>query len=86
MRTLVIIQEVDDVDHWLRSPRRRELFGPVGIAARTFVDSEHSNRVGLVVEVASMELFEEVMRSPGAAQAMEDDGVRVQTVLLLSEG
>jgi len=38
--------EVDDVDHWLRSPKREQTFGPMGLTARTFVDesypSEHS--------------------------------------------
>ena len=86
MRTLVIIQDVDDVEHWLRSPKRRELFGPFGITARTFVDPEHSNRVGLIIEVASMELYEEAMRSPSAAAAMEYDGVRAGTLQVLTEG
>jgi hypothetical protein len=86
MRTLMIFHEVDDVDHWLSSPRRREVFGPLGITARTFVDPEHSNRVGLIVEVASMELYEEAMRSPAAAAAMRYDGVRAETLRVLTEG
>jgi hypothetical protein len=86
MRTLMIFHEVDDVDHWLSSPRRREVFGPLGITARTFVDPEHSNRVGLIVEVASMELYEEAMRSPAAAAAMKYDGVRAETLRVLTEG
>jgi hypothetical protein len=86
MRTLMIIYEVDDVDHWLESPKRREVFGPLGITARTFVDPAPSNRVGLIVEVASMELFQEAMGSPGAAEAMTYDGVRRDTVQVLIEG
>jgi hypothetical protein len=86
MRTLMIIYEVDDVDHWLESPKRREVFGPLGITARTFVDPATSNRVGLIVEVASMELFQEAMGSPGAAEAMTYDGVRPDTVQVLIEG
>jgi hypothetical protein len=28
-------------DHWLRSPKRKELFGPLGVTnIRTFVDSQ----------------------------------------------
>ena len=86
MRTILIIHDVDDVDHWLHSPRRREIFGPLGIAVRTFVDHAASHRVGLVLDVPSMELYEEAMRSPGAAAAMEYDGVRTETLQVLTEG
>ena len=86
METLLVFHEVDDVDHWLDSPRRREIFGPLGITARTFVDPDQPNRVGLLVEVPSMEVYREVMKSPGAAAAMECDGVRPDTVQVLIEG
>ena len=38
METLVVIHEVDDVQHWLGSPKRKELFGPRGISVRPFHD------------------------------------------------
>jgi hypothetical protein len=86
MRTVLVLHEVDDVDSWLSSPTRREMFGPFGITARTFVDPERPNRVGLVVETPSMELFREAMESTGAVRAMRRDGVRVETVQVLIEG
>jgi hypothetical protein len=82
----MIFQEVDDVDHWLQSPKRHEVFGPLGITTRTFVDPEQSNRVGLIVEVPSMELYETAMSSPRAAEAMKFDGVRPDTLQVLIEG
>ena len=82
----MIFYEVDDVDRWLTSPKRREVFGPLGITARTFTDPEQSNRVGLIVEVPSMDLYHEAMGSPGAAAAMKDDGVRPETLVVLTEG
>jgi hypothetical protein len=85
MRTIMIFHEVDDVDHWLSSPKRHELFGPLGITARTFVDTERPNRVGLIVEVPSMEAFDESMATPGAAEALEYDGVRAETIVVLTE-
>jgi hypothetical protein len=85
MRTIMIFHEVDDVDHWLASPRRREIFGPLGITARTFVDPEQPSRVGLIVEVPSMEAFHEAMGSPAAAEGMTFDGVRRDTVRVLTE-
>jgi len=81
----MILHEVDDVERWLASPRRREVFGPLGIATRTYVDKARPNRVGLIVEAASMELFREAIESPAAANAMKYDGVRSETVQVLTE-
>jgi hypothetical protein len=85
VRTLLIFHEVDDVDRWLESPRRHEVFGPLGITARTFVDPTQTNRVGLIVEVASMELFQEAMGSPAVAATMTHDGVRPGSVQVFIE-
>ena len=54
MTTVMIFHEVDDVDHWLRSPKRQEFFGPLGMTVRTFVDPDKTNRVGLIVEVPDL--------------------------------
>jgi hypothetical protein len=86
MRTLMIFHEVDDVDHWLKSPKRQEFFGPLGMTVRTFVDPTGANRVGLLAEVPSIEAFEEAMQAPGAADAMKFDGVRPETIVVLTEG
>ena len=86
MRTIMIFCEVDDVDRWLTSPRRREVFGPLGMTARTFVEAEQSNRVGMIVEAPSMALFQEAIGSPGAVAAMQNDGVRPDSVHVLIEG
>lgn len=86
MATLVIFHEVDDVDHWLASPKRQEVFGPLGITVRTFVDPQKSNRVGLIAEVPDMAAFQSVMESEAAAEAMRHDGVRADTLVMLVEG
>jgi hypothetical protein len=85
MTTLMIFHEVDDVDHWLASPKREEVFGPMGITVRTFVDPDKSNRVGLVVQVPDMDAFQQVMQSDDAADAMKFDGVRPETMVMLVE-
>jgi hypothetical protein len=86
MTTLMAFHDVDDVDHWLSSTKRMEFFGPRGISARTFVvDRENSNRVGLIIEVPSMEAFQAAMASPAAADAMKVDGVRPETIVILNE-
>ena len=86
MPTLLAFHEVDDVDHWLSSPKREEVFGPKGITVRTFRDPDGSNRVGLLVEIPDMAAFEEIMQSEAGAEAMKFDGVRPETMLILAEG
>ena len=85
MPTLLVFHEVDDVEHWLSSPKREELFGPLGITVRTFTDPAKSNRVGLIAEVPDMDTFQRVMESQDAADAMKNDGVRPETLLVLVE-
>jgi hypothetical protein len=86
METLLVFHEVDDVDHWLASPKREEFFGPLGMTVRTFRDPEGSNRVGLIVEVPSMDALEKALQTEAAAEAMKYDGVRPETMLMLVEG
>ena len=85
METLFVFHEVDDVDHWLASPKREEFFGPLGMTARTFRDPEGSNRVGLVVEVPSIAAWQEALETEEAAEAMQADGVRPETIVVLAE-
>jgi len=85
MSTVMIFHEVDDVDHWLRSPRREEIMGPMGVTVRTFVDPEKTNRVGLIAEVPDMEALQAMMQSEVAAEAMKHDGVRPETIVMLVE-
>ena len=86
MATYVIFHEVDDVDHWLKSPKRDELFDPKGITHRTFYDPQGSKRVGLIFEIPDMEAFQELMQSEAAAEAMKYDGVHPDTIVVLQEG
>jgi hypothetical protein len=85
MTTLLAFHEVDDVDHWLSSPRRSEFFGPMGVEVRTFRDMDNPNRVGLILNVPDMAAFQEAMESEGAADAMKHDGVRRKTLVILAE-
>jgi hypothetical protein len=85
MATLLVFHEVDDVDHWLASPKREELFGPLGMTARTFRDPEGSNRVGLIVDVPDVSVWQETLQTEEAAEAMKADGVRPETIVGLVE-
>jgi hypothetical protein len=74
MTTLLITHDVDDVEHWLASPKREEYFGPRGITMRTYVDAERSNHVGLIIEVPDMETLQQALATPEAADAMKHLG------------
>jgi hypothetical protein len=86
MPTLLVFHEVDNVDHWLASPKREEFFGPLGMTARTFRDPAGSNRVGLIAEVPDIAAWEAALQTEAAAEAMKFDGVRPETMLVLVEG
>jgi len=85
MATHLVFHEVDDVEHWLHSPKREEVFGPLGITVRPFRDPQGSNRVGLIAEIPDVAAFQEFMQSETAANAMKHDGVRPETLLVLDE-
>lgn len=86
MLTLLAVHEVNDVDRWLSSPKRDEFFAAKGMTVRAFRDAGGSNRVGLVVEVPDMATWEQAMQSAEAAEAMQHDGVRPQTLVIMQEG
>ena len=86
MATYLVFHEVDDVQQWLGSPVREQVLGPMGITVRTFVDPQGSNRVGLLAEIPDMAAFQEMMQTEQAAEAMKQDGVRPETMVILGEG
>ncbi len=86
MATYLAFHEVDNVDHWLSSPKREEVFGPLGITARTFKDPQGSNRVGMIVEIPDFAAFQQFMQTEQAAEAMKNDGVHPDTLVVLAEG
>jgi hypothetical protein len=85
MATYLITHDVDDVEQWWTSPKREEVFGPLGITVRTFRDPAGSNKVGLIAEIPDFNAFQQFMRSKEAAAAIEHDGVRADTLLVLEE-
>ncbi len=80
MTTVIAVHEVDDVAHWLSSPKRAEFFGAHGMTVKTFVSAGGGNRVGVLIEnVPSLEDLGRVLRGPDAAEAMKHDGVHPDT-------
>ena len=86
MPTLLGHHDVKDRDHWLASPKREEIFGPLGVTnIRTFVDPENPTHVAVLMDVPDMEAFQSAMQSEGATEAMASDGVLPETLVILLE-
>jgi hypothetical protein len=85
MPTVIGYHEVDDKDHWLASSKRDEIFGPLGITHRTFLDPENPHRAAVLADVPDMGAFQAMMESQEGAEAMKFDGVRAGTFVLLVE-
>ncbi len=86
MPTIVAHHNIKDKAHWLASPKRRELFGPLGITnIRTFVDPQNPTRVAVLMDVPDMGALTDAMKSKAAADAMTYDGVLPESLVILVE-
>ena len=86
MPTLIGYHEIKDAQHWLSSPKREELFGPIGITnIRTFVDPQNPTRAAVLMDVPDLDAFQAAMQTQAAAEAMSHDGVLPETLVLLLE-
>jgi len=86
MPTVIGYHEVKDTKHWLASPKREEVFAPLGVTnIRTFVDQQNPTRVAVLMDVADMDVVMSAMQTPALAEAMESDGVLPETLVILTE-
>ena len=86
MPTVIGYHDVEDTDHWLASPKREELMGPLGVTnIRTFVDPTNRTRVGVLMDVPDMDALMAAMQTAEAAEAMDHDGVLPETLVILVE-
>ena len=75
-----------DTKHWLSLPKRKELFGALGITnIRTFVDPQNPKRVALMMDVPELDKLSAMMQSKAAADAMAFDGVVPESLVILVE-
>ena len=86
MPTVVGYHHVKDTDHWLASPKREEVFGPLGVTnIRTFVDPQDRTRVAVVMDIADLDVVMAAMETPAMGEAMAHDGVLPETLVLMVE-
>ena len=73
-------------DHWMSSPKREEIFGPLGVTnIRTFVDPQDPTQVAVVMYIADLDVVMAAMQRPEMAEAMDHDGVIPETLVFLVE-
>ena len=88
MPTIIGHHRVTDTDHWLSSPKREEVLGPLGASnIRTFVDRQNPQQVAVLMDVADLDAFLAALANPPAelAEAMQYDGVLPETITILVE-
>ena len=87
MPTIVAHHKISKgAEHWLKSPKRKEFFGPLGVTnIRTFVDPQDPTRVALMMDVPDMNALKAAMQTKAAADAMANDGVVPESLVILVE-
>jgi hypothetical protein len=86
MPTVIAHHDVKDKNHWLASPKREEVFGPLGVTnIRTFTDPQNPNRVAVLMDVADMDAMMAAMQTEAMTEAMAYDGVLPETLVILVE-
>ncbi len=88
MPTVIVLHDVDDVDHWLDlTEARGTVWAPAGSRRARSAARSGSNHVGLVAEIPDMRGLAGDASSPRQAPtAMKFDGVRPETIRILMEG
>jgi hypothetical protein len=86
MPTVIGHHDVKDQKHWLASPKREEVFGPLGVTnIRTFVDPQNPTRAAVLMDVADMDALMAAMQTEAMVEAMAYDGVVGDTLVILVE-
>jgi hypothetical protein len=90
MATAIIFHEVNNGAHWAKAWQkgqgsRHEMFGKIGVKARTFRDPKNPNSTGVMVEIPDMAKFQDLLASDEGKKAMQEDGLKVETMRMLVE-
>jgi hypothetical protein len=86
MPKLVLTHEVDDVTHWLASPKRAEAFAGIATNLTTYVLSGDTQRVALSMDVADMDALDAMLKSDKGQAAAKHDGVRLGIIAMYIAG
>ena len=90
MTTAIVFHEVKNGDVWANAWKkepgsRHEMFSRIGVRARNFRDPQKPNHTGLILEIPDLAAFQQMLASPAGQQAMQEDGLKVETMRMLLE-
>ena len=86
MPKILVHHDVDDAEHWLAQATREEFFGALGVTdIKTYTNPERPTQVGLTMDVPDLEALLAALQTPEAADAMKNDGVHADSVVILVE-
>jgi len=90
MITAIIFHEVQDgavwAKAWKKGPGSRHgMFGKLGVKCQTFRDPENPNTTGIIAEIPDMAKFQEFLQSDEGKKAMREDGLKVETLRMLTQ-
>ena len=90
MPTMIIFHETENGEHWAKAwhngdGSRHEMFDKIGVKCRTFRDPNNHNSTGVMAEVPDIKVFEELLASDEGRKAMAEDGLKVETMRVLTE-
>jgi len=90
MNTAIIFHEVKDGTVWAKAWKkgpgsRHEMFGKIGTKCRNFRDPQNPNATGIMAEISDMAKFQALLQSDEGKKAMNEDGLKVETMRLLVE-
>jgi len=84
--TVIGYHDVKDTEHWLASPKREEVFSPLGVTnIRTFVNPDNPTKVAVLMDVPDLDAVTASMQTQEMADAMAYDGVLPETMVILVE-
>jgi hypothetical protein len=86
MPKLIATHDVDDVAHWLASPKRAEVFTGIATNLHTYVLPGGGKKVAVSMEVANLDALDAMLKSDEGAAAMKYDGVHPDTLVMYIEG
>ena len=90
MITAIVFHEVKNGELWAEAWRkgpgsRHEMFGKLGIKARTFRDPKDPDVTGVILEIPDMAKCQAFLATDEAKKAMTEDGLKVETMRMLVE-
>ncbi|CUH45531.1 hypothetical protein [Ruegeria atlantica] len=85
MPRVIAMHDVDDVEHWLSSQQREDIFKDVAFDMVTFVHPTEPNKVGLSANIPDLDKFLEINNGPIGQAAMKHDGIQADTIAVMIE-